>query len=101
MLETIFRLPINQGIGTKTRTSQNEAFNRLKLVYLDKRIDYWKSYPVRHALAILHNNEGICEMKNKREDLETFDWSQVIYKIIIIIKCSYIYLHEYFIYFNN
>ncbi len=40
MLETIFRLPVNQGIGTKTRISQNEAFNRLKLVYLDKRIDY-------------------------------------------------------------
>jgi len=64
MLETIFRLPINQGIGTTTRTSQNEAFNRIKLVYLDKRIDYWMSYPVRHALAILHNNEGICEMMN-------------------------------------
>lgn len=138
MLETIFRLPINQGIGTKTRTSQNEAFNRLKLVYLDKKIDYWKSYSVRHALAILHNNEGICEMmnlarlacnatlseqdlyninkieternqqhlrnisniqkrnqeranklKNKREDLTAFDWSQVIYnkynKYILII----------------
>ena len=40
MLEIIFRLPVNQGIGTKTRISQNEAFNRLKLVYLDKRIDY-------------------------------------------------------------
>ena len=130
MLETIFRLSVNQGIGTKTHTSQNEAFNRLKLVYLDKRIDYWKSYPVRHALAILHNNEGICEMmniarlacnvilsdqdliniskiekernqqrlrkvadiqkrnqeqanklKNKRDDLEAFDWSQVNYII--------------------
>ena len=22
------------------------------------------TYPVRHALAILHNNEGICEMMN-------------------------------------
>ena len=64
MLDTIFRLPINQGIRTTTRTSQNEAFNWIKLVYLDKRIDYWMTYPVRHALAILHNNEGICEMMN-------------------------------------
>ncbi|RHZ84328.1 hypothetical protein Glove_83g55 [Diversispora epigaea] len=101
MLETVFRLPINQGIGTITRTSQNEAFNRVKLVYLDKKIDYWKSYSVRHSLAILHNNEGICEMVNivctaynatlsnqdleniskieterNQQHLDTIDWSQ-------------------------
>jgi hypothetical protein len=40
MLETIFRLPINQSISIKMRTSQNKAFNRLKLIYLNKRIDY-------------------------------------------------------------
>src|SRR5436190_20566074 len=103
------------------------------------------SYPVRHALAILHNNEGICEMmnvarlasnailsdqdlsniskieternqqrlhnianiqkrnqerannlQNKRNDLDTFDWSQVM----CLIKCVYI-IFTTFIYFNT
>ncbi|RHZ59174.1 hypothetical protein Glove_365g52 [Diversispora epigaea] len=62
MLEFIFKLPFGQGIGTTTRTSQNEAFNRVKLVYTSKLIDYPVSYQSRHALAILHNNEGICEI---------------------------------------
>ena len=127
MLESIFRLPVGQGIGTMTRTSQNEAFNRVKLIYTSKLIDYNASYQTRHALAILHNNEGICEMvniarqasnaplshqdllnitklekerdkqrinnvgriekrnaeralalQNLREDLDSFDWNQVI-----------------------
>ncbi|CAB4422451.1 unnamed protein product [Rhizophagus irregularis] len=64
MLESIFKLPIGQGIGTTTRTSQNEAFNRVKLIYTSKLIDYSASYQTRHVLAILHNNEGICEMVN-------------------------------------
>ncbi len=64
MLEAIFRLPIGQEIGTTTRTSQNEAFNRVKLIYTSKLIDYTASYQTRHALAILHNNEGICELVN-------------------------------------
>ncbi|CAJ0853702.1 4946_t:CDS:1, partial [Entrophospora sp. SA101] len=37
-------------------------FNRIKLVYTSKLIDYPVSYQTRHTLAILHNNEGICEM---------------------------------------
>ncbi len=127
MLGSIFRLPVGQGIGTMTRTSQNEAFNRVKLIYTSKLIDYNASYQTRHALAILHNNEGICEMvniarqasnaplshqdllnitklekerdkqrinnvgriekrnaeralalQNLREDLDSFDWNQVI-----------------------
>src|SRR6266498_931890 len=64
MLEAIFRLLIGQGIGTTTRTLQNEAFNRVKLIYTSKLIDYTASYQTRHALAILHNNEGICELVN-------------------------------------
>lgn len=64
MLETIFKLPSDQGISTTTRTSQNEAFNRVKLIYTSKLIDYYISYQTRHALAILHNNEGICELVN-------------------------------------
>ena len=64
MLETIFRLPVGQGIGTVIRTSQNESFNKLKLTYTSKLIDYPASYQTRHALAILHNNKGICEMMN-------------------------------------
>ncbi|CAG8632612.1 5883_t:CDS:2 [Funneliformis mosseae] len=46
---------------------QREKFKSMLeiiFLYLDKRIDYWKSYLVRHALAILHNNERICEMIN-------------------------------------
>jgi hypothetical protein len=132
MLETIFKLPVGQGIGTLTRTSQNEAFNRLKLVYTSKLIDYPVSYKARQALAILHNNEGICEMvsivhhacmtplssqdlfniakiekergqqrirnlnqitkrnseralalQNLREELNSFDWDQVILILIL------------------
>ncbi|RHZ83721.1 hypothetical protein Glove_88g115 [Diversispora epigaea] len=64
MLESIFKLPFGQGIGTTIRTSQNEAFNRVKLIYTSKLIDYHFSYQTRHALAILHNNEGICELVN-------------------------------------
>ena len=52
MLESIFKLSIGQGIGTTTRTSQNEAFNRVKLIYTSKLIDYTASYQTRHALAI-------------------------------------------------
>ncbi len=36
------------------RTSQNEAVNRIKLNYTDKKTDYPKS-----TLAILHNNNGV------------------------------------------
>lgn len=72
MLESIFKLPIGQGIGTITRTSQNEAFNRVKLIYTSRLIDYSASYQTRRALAILHNNEGICEMVNiARQDSNT------------------------------
>ena len=43
MLEKIFRLPIGQRLVTTYYTSINKAFNRVKLVYLDKKIDFWKS----------------------------------------------------------
>nr|CAG8537623.1 415_t:CDS:2 [Entrophospora candida] len=56
MLETIFRLPVGQGIGITARTSQNEGFNRIKLVYTSKLIDYSVSYQTRHA-------EGVIEME--------------------------------------
>ncbi|RIB01530.1 hypothetical protein C2G38_2256135 [Gigaspora rosea] len=58
MLKNIYHLPIGQEIATTYRSSQNKAFNCCKLVYLDKKIDYWKSFEVWHALAILHYNEG-------------------------------------------
>lgn len=57
-LKKVFKLPHGQSIITFNRTSQNEAFNRVKLTYLDKRIDYWKSFAVRHAMAVIHYNEG-------------------------------------------
>ncbi|RIB20631.1 hypothetical protein C2G38_2035084 [Gigaspora rosea] len=40
----------------------NESFNRVKLNYADKKVDYSKSFLVRHAFAILHNNDGLLEM---------------------------------------
>ncbi|CAG8769607.1 46316_t:CDS:10, partial [Gigaspora margarita] len=57
-LEKAFRIPRNQSIVTLDRTSQNEAFNRVKLIFLDKRIDYWKSYTAQHAMAVIYYNEG-------------------------------------------
>ncbi|CAJ0866313.1 1128_t:CDS:2, partial [Entrophospora sp. SA101] len=74
-------------------------FNRIKLVYTSKLIDYPVSYQTRHTLAILHNNEMIEEGRDKqqirnlnqitkhnaeralelqslREDLNFFDWDQ-------------------------
>jgi hypothetical protein len=62
MLSTIFRLPRGQGLVTSSRTSHNEAFNRCKLVFLDKRIDYWKSYMARHACAVMLQNLGFVEL---------------------------------------
>jgi len=62
MLGTIFRLPEGQGLVTTTRTSHSEAFNRCKLVYMDKKIDYWKTYMARHACAVLFRNLGLVEM---------------------------------------
>ena len=67
MLGTIFRIPKGQGLVTSSRTSHSEAFNRRKLVFLDKRIDYWKSYMARHACAVMLQNLGLVEMmKNVR-----------------------------------
>ncbi|CAG8563856.1 5222_t:CDS:2, partial [Scutellospora calospora] len=79
-LELNFRLPKGQGIATLNRTSQNEAFNRVKLVYLDKKINYWKSYAARHALAVLHYNESVIESsysaQQKLNELAEFDFDK-------------------------
>ncbi|CAG8764961.1 10995_t:CDS:10, partial [Gigaspora margarita] len=57
-LNTICRLLSGQRIATLSRTFQNEAFNWVKLVYLDKKIDYWQSYATQHTMAVLYYNEG-------------------------------------------
>ncbi|CAG8812835.1 36442_t:CDS:2, partial [Gigaspora margarita] len=62
MLGKIFRLPVGQGLVTTYRTSINEAFNRVKLVYLDKKIDFWKSFSGRHALAIIYHNDSYAKV---------------------------------------
>src|SRR5437868_6274206 len=59
MLIGVFCLPTQQSLITTIRTSYNEAFNRIKLCYANKLIDYYKSYQARHACAIIHNNYGI------------------------------------------
>ncbi|CAG8689171.1 24845_t:CDS:10 [Gigaspora margarita] len=61
-LEKTFKTPYGQNIVTFDRTSQNEAFNQIKLVYLDKKIDYWKSFATRHAMADILN---ICMIENE------------------------------------
>ncbi|CAG8826445.1 22673_t:CDS:2, partial [Gigaspora margarita] len=51
-----------QGLITTIRTSANEAVNRIKLNYTDKKTDYPKSFSARHALAVLHNNDGLLTL---------------------------------------
>ncbi|RIA83055.1 hypothetical protein C1645_743352 [Glomus cerebriforme] len=62
MLGEIFQLNVGQSLITNARTSQNEAFNRQKLSFVSKLIDYWKTYSVRHSLAVIHNNSGLLSM---------------------------------------
>ncbi|CAJ0886217.1 7702_t:CDS:10 [Entrophospora sp. SA101] len=57
LLETIKQRQeeLDKEFGITARTSQNEGFNRIKLVYTSKLIDYSVSYQTRHA-------EGVIEM---------------------------------------
>ncbi|CAJ0844139.1 18787_t:CDS:2, partial [Entrophospora sp. SA101] len=48
-------IQLDKEFGITARTSQNEGFNRIKLVYTSKLIDYSVSYQTRHA-------EGVIEM---------------------------------------
>ncbi|GBC32971.2 DNA helicase RecQ [Rhizophagus irregularis DAOM 181602=DAOM 197198] len=50
-LKECFYIPTKQSLITYIRISYNEAFNRVKLCFQDKKIDYWKTYSTRHALA--------------------------------------------------
>ncbi|CAG8839796.1 19920_t:CDS:2, partial [Gigaspora margarita] len=83
MLQTIFRLLIGQGLVTTYRTLGNESFNCVKLVYLDKKIDYWSSYCARHALTILHNNEGYLHVLSSLRELYGTVQSQILPNIEI------------------
>ena len=47
---------------TTIRTSVNEAVNRIKLNYTNKKTDYPKSFAAQHALAIIHNNNRITRV---------------------------------------
>lgn len=62
MLGTIFHIPHGQGIVTTSRTSSNEAFNREKLVFLDKKVDFWKTYSAHHACAVISHTCGLVNM---------------------------------------
>lgn len=46
------------------------------------------------------NQERADKLKNKRDDLETFDWSQVIYIIYYMLYITYFFLHFLF-HFSN
>ncbi|CAG8729051.1 43579_t:CDS:2 [Gigaspora margarita] len=61
-LKGITQLAPYQSLITKMCTSQNESVNRIKLNYTDKKQDYPKSYKTRHALAVIHNNNGLLEL---------------------------------------
>ncbi|CAG8604285.1 4137_t:CDS:2, partial [Ambispora gerdemannii] len=56
------KLLLKQSLITTIRTSINEAFNRVKLNYTDKKVDFAKSFSARHGLAVLHNNNDLLEM---------------------------------------
>ncbi len=76
-LEHIMKLPSGQTLISTIRTSQNEAVNRIKLNYTDKKTDYPKSFSARHALAILHNNHGVeYLLKVAREAGEIAEFSE-------------------------
>ena len=49
--------------------SQNEAFNRVKLVYLDKKIDYWQSYAAHYAMVVIHYNEGYTYLLSELQEI--------------------------------
>lgn len=61
-LKKVFYIPTKQSLITHIRTSYNEAFNRVKLCFQDKKIDYWKTYSTRHSLAVLQYNNGLLNM---------------------------------------
>ena len=52
----------DKSLITTIRTSANEAVNRVKLNYTDKKTDYSKSFAARHALVVIHNNNGIIQV---------------------------------------
>jgi hypothetical protein len=62
MLGKVFQLNVGQSLVIDAKTSQNEAFNRQKLSFVSKLIDYWKTYSVRYALAVIHNNSSLLSM---------------------------------------
>nr|CAG8472815.1 410_t:CDS:10 [Entrophospora candida] len=62
MLKACFYIPTKQNLITHIRTSHNEAFNRVKLCFLDKKIDFWKSFQTRHVLAVIKHNECLLEL---------------------------------------
>src|SRR6266542_2321562 len=71
-LKKITKLKENQSLITTIRTSYNEAFNRLKLNYTEKKTDYPKSFRARHALSVIHNNNSFIELQRKIRDLVNF-----------------------------
>ena len=71
-LKKIMKLKENQSLITIIRTSYNEAFNRLKLNYTEKKTDYSKSFRARHALSVIHNNNSFIELQRKIRDLVNF-----------------------------
>ncbi|CAG8496835.1 10109_t:CDS:10, partial [Cetraspora pellucida] len=65
-LKQYTKLPQKQSLITNIRTSMNELFNRVKLNYTDKKVDYAKSFSTRHGLAVLHNNNENLEQKEDK-----------------------------------
>ena len=64
-LKKITKLKNDQSLITTICTSYNEAFNRLKLNYIEKKTDYPKSFKARHALSVIHNNNGFVELQRQ------------------------------------
>ncbi|CAG8798516.1 699_t:CDS:2, partial [Gigaspora margarita] len=69
-LKLTFHLPAGQSLVTMLQTSHNEARNRVKLMFNNKILDYWKSYKARHVLAIIYNNDNFISIQDIRYEDE-------------------------------
>ncbi|PKC53074.1 hypothetical protein RhiirA1_480080, partial [Rhizophagus irregularis] len=81
----------------REKTSYNKAFNRVKLCFQDKKIDYWKTYTDEQNISKIaeerkrqnqrnsnniakRNEERGKKIQEQKTSIETFDWDKVSIK---------------------
>jgi hypothetical protein len=62
LIQKVYKTELLQNLVSDIRTSHNEAFNRLKLKYLSKLLDFWKTHGARHGCAVVEQNHGFTEL---------------------------------------